>query len=85
MAYCKECGAEIGEVRLCPECGAAMGDEPAPETEKQSEQAIDVTPMADDMTDGLDRAVRKFEEWAAENDPMLAELLNAEPMPEDED
>jgi hypothetical protein len=41
MAYCKECGAEIGEVRFCPECGAAMGDgtavapEPTPKAEKK--------------------------------------------------
>ena len=24
MAYCKECGAEIGESKFCPECGAAQ-------------------------------------------------------------
>ena len=48
------------------------------------EKAIDVTPMADDMSEGLDRAVRRFETWAKKNEPMLAELLNAEAMPEDE-
>jgi len=41
MAYCKECGAEIGEVRFCPECGVAVGDgaavdpKPAPKAEKK--------------------------------------------------
>jgi hypothetical protein len=73
MAYCKE-------------SGAAMGDEPAPKAEKkQSERAIDVTSMADDVTGDLDGTVRRFEEWAKDNDPMLAELLGAKPMPKDED
>lgn len=46
MAYCRECGAEIGEVRFCPECGAAMADraavtaEPAPETEKKRSSCV---------------------------------------------
>lgn len=46
MAFCRECGAEIAEVRFCPECGAAMDAsaaataEPVPQAERKRSSCL---------------------------------------------
>jgi fatty acid desaturase len=47
MAYCRECGAQIGEAKFCPECGAAQALQAQQVTsEPQASQGAQPKPQA---------------------------------------